>query len=349
MGGAFVAVADDSSAVFLNPAGLGLLPKTELSANGLTRRRGATESGDTLVGRSGVGYVGGAGILSRRWALGAYVTEPLDRRLLLDAPAFAADRESGFLETTVTDAGVAASWHPLAKLYVGARVNVTHLRVQGEFARALPSGELDRQVGTGGGANRVTGDAGVILEVAPGVRLGVAFRQGATWRVSRTANDPSRRLVLGLEPYDLRSPSVLSGGLSFRAGHRLLVATELDFVALDQIRRRLAVVEPQFSPADYALDATVDARAGAEYSWLLGSASLQLRAGLVSRGASALSYTGRDAREARFFAPSRRRTEGTAGASLVGRVAAGSELALHVGASFGQERSMVSGGLAIRF
>ena len=45
LGGAFVAVADDSSATFLNPAGLTLLPKTEVSARSLESRVGSIRRG----------------------------------------------------------------------------------------------------------------------------------------------------------------------------------------------------------------------------------------------------------------------------------------------------------------
>src|SRR5262249_12524963 len=85
MGGAFVAVADDSSAAFLTPAGLTPLPKNDLAGGLMARRSGTSSLGDTLRARTGVGYVGGAGRITKRFAVGGYLTEPQDRRTVLDA------------------------------------------------------------------------------------------------------------------------------------------------------------------------------------------------------------------------------------------------------------------------
>src|SRR5260370_22076818 len=74
LGGAYVALADDSGAAQLNPAGLTLLPKTEITGGILWRGPGVLGR-DATMARPGMSLIGGAGLISKAWALGGYLTE----------------------------------------------------------------------------------------------------------------------------------------------------------------------------------------------------------------------------------------------------------------------------------
>src|SRR5260370_13710056 len=162
LGGAYVAIADDSAAAVLNPAGLTLLPKTEVTAGILWRGSGSLGQ-DATKSRMGVGFVAGAGKLTKRWALGGYLTEPFDERVVLSPTG-----TSGRLETTVTDGGAALAWAPTARVRVGLRLNLTHVRVEGEWGRG--GGAAARLlVGGAAGGTGGRGGAGAVVGVTPGV------------------------------------------------------------------------------------------------------------------------------------------------------------------------------------
>src|SRR6185503_3803946 len=66
LAGAFVAVADDSSATVLNPAGMLLLPKTELAATMAASASGTISPvGDREDSRTDPGFIGGAGLIAK--------------------------------------------------------------------------------------------------------------------------------------------------------------------------------------------------------------------------------------------------------------------------------------------
>jgi long-subunit fatty acid transport protein len=340
MAGAFVAVGDDSSANILNPAGIALLPKTELAASLLSRGSG-TVLGDSLQSRMGIGYVGGAGRLARNWAIGGYLTEPFDSRATLSSTALG---DTGFLNVTVTDAGAAAAWHPASRLYVGGRLNVRHLRLQGLWSHVTAAGANDLRVGLATGKDRIAGSAGVLFQATERLRLGAVFHQGASWEVDRKSQSPALGVDLDSSPTALRVPSCASAGASWRLSPRLLLAGQADYVFYGQIQSNLDIRQGAFDRRQYALSNALEARLGAEASWRVSSVSAQLRGGLHSRAPATAAFMGTDAMEAAAFAGSTRRLVATLGGALVTRA-----LRFDVAAMFAGSRTMITAGVAMRF
>jgi len=342
MAGAFVAVADDASAAFINPAGLTLLAKSEVMGGLASYGSGTLPLGDVLQARTGLGFVGGGGRVSARWAVGGFLTKSHDRRISLASDSPPGAGNTGYLETTVTNVGGAVSWQPTDRLSLGMRVNVTHLRVQASETHETMAGP-DLLVGMGSGKDRITEDLGVILRIGENVRIGTTFRQGASWAVERTAINPLLGSTLDTRPFELRSPSSFSGGLAVQKG-RILLSGQADYVLYGQIRGSLSSRYLGFDPAHYQLDDALEARLGLEGSCRAGPISLQLRAGIYSQAPGSFAYRGVDDLEAASFVGSARRTVGTAGVSIVSRT-----LRLDAAAIFGGERTLLTAGAAVRF
>jgi hypothetical protein len=339
LGGAYVALADDSAAAQLNPAGLTLLPKTEITGGFLWRGSGALGR-DSTMPRTGMGLIGGAGLLTKEWALGGYLTEPFDERVVLPVSG-----TSGRLETTVTDGGVALGWAPAAQVRVGLRVSVTHVRVEGQWARANGS-STSLLVGAAAGITNVTGAAGILVECTERLRLGASFRQGASWDISRTASNPALGVAVDTGSiYRYRSPSIVSAGASLRAGLRVVLTTQVDFVRFSEVRDVFGVRIGAFAVADYALRDALEGRLGVEFSQPVGRLSVQVRAGAHGASGASFRYIGADRTEANRFRGSERMTEWSAGASLV--LASGSRLDVAVMSD--KVRTVASGAATLRF
>jgi hypothetical protein len=339
LGGAGVALADDSAAAQLNPAGLTQLPKPEIAGGVLWRGPGSLGQDSTLP-RAGIGFLGAGGLLTRKWALGGYVTEPFDERVVLRPGS-----TSGRLATTITAGGVALAWAPVARVRVGLRVNLAHLKVEGEWARG-ESASTSLRVGAATGMTRVTADAGVLLNVTDTLRLGATYRQGISWEVSRTAANPA--LGVAVDPgslYRYRSPSIASAGASLRVGLRVVVSAQVDYLRLSEVQDAFTARIGPFRAADYELGDALEGRGGVELSQPVGRFSIQVRAGVHRASGASLRYVGRDVGEALRFRGSERMNEWSGGASVVLAHGSRVDLAL-VSDPF---RTVLTSAVALRF
>jgi hypothetical protein len=352
LAGAFVAVADDSSATFLNPAGLALLPKTELEGSVLSAGSSTVGLiGDHLSSRMDPGSFAGGGLIAKRLAIGAYLTRAQHSHVVLDSTSPALSDESGFLDMEVTDAGAALAWHPIDRVYIGGRLNVSHLALEGlwNIAPTLPASVKRSaealQVGLNAGTSRVVVDGGVLVQVTESVRFGIVHRQGVSWEVNRTASNPTLRTQLDARSTELRSPSTFAAGLSWRVSPQVLVSTQLDYVLYGSLQSNLDIRHEAFARDDYALSNAFEPRVGLEFSRRVGAVSLQLRGGIYSQAPGSLAYSGTDADEAAAFQAAKRRTLIATGVSVITRVG----LRLDASALFGGDGTQVTGGVALRF
>lgn len=345
LAGAFVAVADDASSAELNPAGMLLLPRSEIAASFYTLPSATVGIGDRRDRVSGIGFLGGTGRLGARIAIGGYLIQPHKEILQLQAIDLP-DRAvySGSLESSITEGGVAAAYSLSRRLHVGGRLTATHLKLEGAYRRTRSAVLPDLESGTAAGHTRITGSFGLLYgTIDDRVRLGLAVRAGASYSVSRTANQfPGGGIDAGSE-YELRQPASVAVGAAVQASPRLLVTGQLDFVRYSEIRPFLR--PGTVSEGTYRTDDGLEPALAAELSWPLGTWSIQARGGVRSRAPGGLSYEGPDPSEAVAFQGAGRVTLVSAGASLVQRSGFGLDLA----AVFGGESPELVAGARMRF
>jgi len=348
LGGAFVAVADDSGATVANPAGLGQLRRFEIAAGGMQRQsasRSLLSGGQSWASRMGIGAVGGGALLTPTWALGGYLIEPHALDQSLSWTDSAGGREAMSMRTVVTEVGAVSSWRVGERTYVGVRLTATHLELEGEWTlsdASTPSGL--RQVGSSSGSTRITGGAGVLARLTDSVRLGIAGQVGAAYEADRNDVDlvAKENLEVG-GTYSVRQPSRVSGGLSWQASPKLLLSAQLDYVRYSEIE--VAARLRADDAGNYVGADGVEPRAGVELSLPVGTMSLQLRGGVHLRAAGDIEYTGDDGAEKQLWSawPDRSSTEISVGASVVRRA-----LRLDVGALVGGLRPVVVGTVTFR-
>src|SRR5262245_2766907 len=351
LAGAFVAVADDSSATVLNPAGMLQLPKTEIQAALAATASGTLPPlGDRLVSRTDPGFIGGAGLIARTLAIGAYLVRGHHGHVVLDSSAPDSPEETGFLNETVTDGGVALAWRPFHRVALGGRLNVRHLALEGLWSKHTGL-EIRSQnpealsVGLNAGSDRITVDGGILVQATNSLRFGFAHRQGASWEVSRLATNPNYKLPLDSRPTEFRCPSVFSGGAAWRLNPQVLVSAQVDYVLYQQLQSNLDIRQGVFERTDYVLDNAFEPRLGVELSRRIGSLSVQLRGGVHSQAPGAVRYVGKILTEELSFPATKRRTIVATGFSVVSRIG----LRLDAALRFGEEATAGSLGLAVRF
>ena len=343
--GAYLAVADDAGAAFLNPAGIVTLAKSEVSVSFLSAEAGSAGP-DHLGPWSGVAAAAGAARLSRKTALACYFTRPRAGRIQLSNEFRLPDGSSdgGYLDATVTDLGAVAARRLADRLSVGVRVTATHLELEGLQRRRSAGDRLELETGSAAGATRVTASLGVLYEAGASgkMKLGLVVQPGASYTVERTASRPSLGGIDQGSLYELRAPGLLAVGAAYRMSRHVLFSSQLDYVRYSEIE---AFVRPGGATAGrYAIPDGLEPRFGVELSLALGSASIQLRGGAHIQAPGSLLYTGPDANEVAAFRGSTRRWLAGAGVSL-----SLGGLTVDIGGIMGGDRPEVSAGARLRF
>lgn len=319
LAGAFVAIANDSSAAALNPAGLLSLPRKgrEVAASAL-RRGSGTAGPDALISRTDLGYGAAVVPLGSSWAVGAHYEEPRAFRLEI-APFVLPSglRDHGFVEAELHNFGVSAAYLVSPRFRVGAGLTASRLELDSSYGVSRNT-VMREVVNQGGEDTRLRPTAGLTYDAGSSVRLGLTARPGATWEVNRASFDPETSIVIDPgSTQRVRAPDVYSGGAAWRVIPRLLVTGQLDFVRYSQIRDHLAILRGGVLGEDYVLDDALEVRGGAEYTIPLDSFDIALRGGLYSQAPGSLAYVGPNEDEATAFRGDDRRLLGALGATVM--------------------------------
>lgn len=319
LGGAVDALGGDPTSALANPAGLATLSKSAFAAGLQNRGAGSASDGDRLDARTSLGAAVVAWRARTDVTVAAFATEPQARGLTLSLPALADGlADNGALQGSVTDVGVAASWHAAAWVQVGGRLAASRLSLAGTYTRAPAAGAAALQVETAGRDTQLSGSAGALFELSPRLHLGLVLSSGTTWTVARTASSPDLGAVLESNgQYQVRAPRVSSGALRFEPSHRWAFFGQIDFVRYGDAQSALVIGQGAHARSDYALKDAWEPRAGVEVSIPRRRFSLQLRAGIHLQAPGLLRYVGSDPVEGAAFVGDRRRVVAAAGASLV--------------------------------
>jgi long-subunit fatty acid transport protein len=327
LGGAVVALADDTGAARANPANLTSLTRTEVAASLRRTSAGASDpaagsiASDPLEANTALGLLAGAGRIGTRWAVMASLAGTRQVGLRLD-PRVLPDglTDEGTLDLKVTAGGLAGAWQIGRSIHVGAHVDAARASISGEYRRESPGRAAELRVGVGGADTRVTGGLGAVWEPAAAVRLGVAAVSGASWSLDRTAVSPA--LDVTFDPgstFRVRQPAVVSLGTCLRVSRQVTAVAQLDRVRYGEIQDALSIRLGAHARADYHLDDAWEPRAGLELSLPFRSASLQLRGGYWHAAGGSVRYVGSDPVESASFLGTAPEDVLSAGASLATR------------------------------
>jgi hypothetical protein len=281
LGGAFVAVADETKAAVVNPAGLTLIPLTEV----------ALSSGERWA----------AAASGRPWIrLAGYVTR-------------AEEVATGTLGSTTWEGGLAVGARPLRRVSLGAGVAWSRLSLERRTSES--EGETSTFVSSEDTHVRFT--VGMLLDLLanprrslPALRLGVSFQPGFDWSVPVQA-------AAAAGPVDLRRPSVVAAGLAYRPTDRWSLSLQGDLIRYREVEKTLRRNAGDAAQS-FSLPNVVEPRFGAEFSAPLwcGCGVVKIRGGLHHRSAGTLRYGGTDPVLARTFAGDQWETVATLGGSF---------------------------------
>jgi long-chain fatty acid transport protein len=336
MGGAFVAVADDATAVIANPAGLVILQRPELSgevkftrfsntinafsntpAEGATNTLHARDFDDSVVTPSFFSFVYPA----ERLVVAAFVRELINYQSTFQTEGiFLNDPVNGGvvrllpvrseLEMRALNLGLAAGInlekeHPLLP-NIGASL---------EFSIGRIRSRLDR-FGTQGANGPPDFSNQISTETVDGTDLGIGFNIGALWH-------PMKDLGVGLvyrrgPRYDMQQtinvvggsstvldfgfkvPDVAAAGVSYRFFERLTVAFEATYIQYSQLVKGFQVPLADSVATKYKVDDALELHLGAEYIFFVKDIPLAARGGFYTNPDHKIRYTGgqHDASEA---------------------------------------------------
>jgi hypothetical protein len=299
MGGAFVGLADSVQAAVANPAGLTLIPVSEIGLS------------------SGKPWVA-AGIARRSFRVAGYLTQSEDARVDVSD---AASSSQDFLDASAWEAGAAVAVEIHSRVRLGASLAWSRLRLEGQ-----------RTVGADGQqmlASSVDGDEGhvrasasllVVLVGAntralPSLRLGVSYQPGFDWSAQMKSDPAAAASAIGV-----RRPTLITAGLAWRVVDRWTFLAQGDVVRYTEVVDSMERNVGADAAAGFRLPNVVEPRLGAEFSAPLscGCGSLKLRGGFHYRSPGTLRYEGSDEAAARIFSPGAWTTVATLGVSLFG-------------------------------
>jgi hypothetical protein len=280
LGGAFVALADDTKAAYVNPAGLSLVPLTEVSLS----------SGE-------------------RWASAATDLRPLHVAGYLTRH----EEATASLSASAWEGGLAAAFRPRRRVSLGGAVAWSRLSLETSDSAAA-GGPV-----ASGDDTHVRFTVGMLIELTdtsrrslPALRLGISFQPGFDWSIP-VARTPGA----SPGPVDVRRPTLVSTGLAWRPTDRWTITVQGDIVryheVVDTLERNDAA-----AAAGFSLPNAVEPRLGVEFGAPLwcGCGVVKFRSGIHYRSPGTLRYEGPDDAIARAFNQGDWETVATLGASI---------------------------------
>ncbi len=299
LAGAFVGLADSAEAAVANPAGLTLIPVSEIELS--------------------TGRPWGAAAMGRQhFRAAAYVNRADEARTDLSG----IPSSSGGLHSTVFEAGLGAGVQVHDRVRFGAAVGWTRLRLEGQ--RTGPGGGGDETVlaSVSGEDAHLRATLGMLVilvgkntRALPSLRFGVSYEPGFDWSFAMKPAPDAAPV-----PIDVRRPTVVTAGFAWRAVDRWTFLAQGDVIRYGEVVDTLERNVGPAAAAGFRMSNAVEPRVAAEFSAPLwcGCGSVKLRGGLHYRSPGTLLYEGEDPVAAHAFAPGSWQTVATLGASLFG-------------------------------
>jgi len=332
MGGAFVAVADDATAVIANPAGLVILQRPELSAEvkfsrftntfaafsnvpqdapGMNYR--SRDFDDSVVTPSFFSFV----YPTERLVVAAFIRELINYKASFETNGVFVQDPTGVacggvcrvlpvkseLEIQALNFGLGAGLNlekenPLLP-NIGASLEFSVGRIRSRLQRfnvTSPTGPPDFT-------------SAVSTEGVDGTDVGIGFNIGALWH-------PMKEMGVGLvyrrgprydmtftftnetsgastsSPFGFKVPDVVAGGISYRFFERLTLAFEATYIQYSQLVRNFQVPLADAVGKKYRADDVVELHVGGEYIFFVKDIPFAARAGFYTNPDHKIRYTG---------------------------------------------------------
>ena len=307
MGAAFIGLADDATAAESNPAGLTILTKPEVSAH-FRRSRFENEFPNTVEGRglgtfdSNVSSPSFFSIVIPRGsvAASAYYQRSVDYAMsssftgrFVDRPSRIEFQNTDSVSTDflVENLGLSLALKLGPKASVGGSVRRTNIKVAFDqridfTAPAFPGFTSNFTAGISDSADKITFNAGVLVNPSSKISLGAVYKKGATFDLAQTFT--GRTVIPGL-PTESESdtgvteftiPDSFGAGVALRATDHFTILADVVRIMYSDISAE-GTLFADFSEggAEPIKDGT-EIHGGVEYTFSLGSSLLALRAGV---------------------------------------------------------------------
>jgi long-subunit fatty acid transport protein len=354
MGGAFVAVADDATAVIANPAGLVILQRPELSAevkftrfnntinaftntpsDGETATVRSRDFDDSVVTPSFFSFV----YPTERVVLAAFVRELINYKSSFETEGVFIAAGGNRLLPVRSDLEIRA-----LNFGLGAGINLEkenpllpNIGASLEFSIGRIRSRLDR-FGTQGALGPPDFNNLLSTETVDGTDLGIGFNVGALWHPVKDMGvgivyrrgpryDTQQTLTVVNGPsavfdFGFKVPDVAAAGVSYRFFERLTVAFEATYIQYSQLVENFQVPLADSIATRYKVDDALELHLGAEYVFFVKDMPLAARAGFYTNPDHKIRYPGparnlSEVGERVLYAGGKDRYHGTAGLGIV--------------------------------
>jgi long-subunit fatty acid transport protein len=342
MGGAFVAVADDATAVIANPAGLVILQRPELSAevkftkytNTFNAFTNTPADGDNAVVRSRdfedkvvtpsfFSFV----YPTERLVVAAFVRELINYEsnfrtdgVFIAGGGIQLSPVRSELEIKALNFGFGAGvnlakenpWLP----NIGASLEFSVGRIRSRLERFGPVSQTETVDGTDLG---VGFNVGALWHPVKDMGVGIVHRRGPRYDTEQTITSGGASQVFDL---GFKVPDVSAFGISYRFFERLTLAFEASFIQYSQLVENFQVPLADSIATRYKLDDAIELHLGAEYVFFVKDIPFAARAGFYTNPDHKIRYPPptrnlSEVGERVLYAGGKDRYHGTAGLGVV--------------------------------
>ena len=328
MGGAFVAVADDATAVIANPAGLVILQRPELSAEVKFSRFTNTfaafsntpadapgenyrsrDFDDSVVTPSFFSFV----YPTERLVVAAFIREQINYKASFETNGvFVSDPAGGGavrvlparseLEITALNFGLGVGLNlekEDARLpNIGGSIEFSVGRIRSRLERfgvtsATGPPDFTNLLSTEGVDGTDVGvgfNIGALWHPVKDLGLGIVYRRGPRYDMTFTFTDSTG--ATSSNPFGFKVPDVVAAGVSYRFFERLTLAFEATYIQYSQLVKNFQVPLADAVGKKYRVDDALELHVGGEYIFFVKDIPFAARAGFYTNPDHKIRYTG---------------------------------------------------------
>ena len=312
LGGAFIGLADDATAVESNPAGLTILTEPEVSAElkyfHYTIEHGMYTGGwggyttksfdNSVISVPFVSYV----YPFKRFVLSIYRQELVNYEYSFSSSSDAIDWD-GSVELLVTNYGIGAAMQISDAFSLAFSPRLSHINMKlryTEFDDRCPSwfdewfgecGDIYQEELMDDANTEFSLNTGLLWNPHPRISIGAVYKSGAEFTLKLTCSrgwgcvgNPDRE-------YTVNVPNSFGVGVAFRVTDLLTFTLDVAHIQYRDLLKDFDTVDVIGTEDSYTINNATETHFGAEYFLILGKTFLALRAGIYNDPEHNLRYT----------------------------------------------------------